>query len=173
MVKSNFPTRQLEDLPSDVVKTTVKSLSDLYQMGKPETDAEVQERIDKYFAFCEASSLRPGIESLALSLCVSRTTLFNWQNGIGCSKERQDIIIKAKLFVSAFLEQIMLNNKVYPGTGIFLLKNWCNYRDAVEIESQNSQSSPAMTQAEIQSIAKSVSLMPDRDIAEIVADLPD
>lgn len=153
MAKSNFPPGRLEEVPGEVVKETVKSLNDLYQMGKPKSDEEVKERIDKYFEFCENSSIRPGIESLALSLGVTRTTLFNWQRGDGCSRERQELIIKAKGFVSAFIEQVMLNNKVYPATGIFLLKNWCSYRDSVEIEPvQRNLNEPELSKQEIQDI---------------------
>ena len=149
----NYPNGKLDELPSEVVHETVKSLNDLYQMGKPRSDEEVKERIDKYFELCENSSIRPGIESLALSLGVTRTTLFNWQRGEGCSRERQELIIKAKSFVSAFIEQVMLNNKVYPATGIFLLKNWCSYRDSVEIEPvQRNLNEPELSKQEIQDI---------------------
>ena len=34
MAKSNFPPGRLEEVPGEVVKETVKSLNDLYQMGK-------------------------------------------------------------------------------------------------------------------------------------------
>ena len=145
----NYPNGKLDELPGEVVHETVKSLNDLYQMGKPESDEEVKERIDKYFEFCENSSIRPGVESLALSLGVTRTTLFYWQRGEGCSRERQELIIKAKAFISAFIEQIMLNNKVYPATGIFLLKNWCSYRDTVEVEPVQRRNDIPMTQEEI------------------------
>ena len=36
--------------------------------NEPKTDEEVEERINEYFSFCERSSIRPGIESLCLSL---------------------------------------------------------------------------------------------------------
>lgn len=148
----NYPNGKLDELPSEIVHETVKSLNDLYQMGKPESDEAVSERIDKYFELCEKSSLRPGIESLALSLGVTRTTLLNWQRGDGCSRERQELIIKAKSFVSAFIEQIMLNNKIYPATGIFLLKNWFGYKDTVEIEPAQHRNQEIMSVREIQEI---------------------
>lgn len=150
MGKNNYPTGKLDEVPAEFTHETIQSLNELYCMGKPESDGEVKDRINKYFEFCENSSIRPGVESLSLSLGVSRQTLHNWQNGIGCSRERQDLIIKAKGFISAFIEQVMLNNKIFPVTGIFLLKNWCSYRDSLEIEtSVESRQLPEQAAADI------------------------
>lgn len=147
----NYPNGRLDELPGETVTEIIKSLSDLYQMGKPKTDAEVRDRIDKYFQFCEDSSIRPGIESLALSLSVTRATLFNWQRGEGCSRERQELIIKAKSYISAFIEQAMLNNRINPATSIFLLKNWCGYRDQIDVNNsvEGDKPEPRSTAADI------------------------
>ena len=133
---NNFQTGQLNEVPAEFMKSTVVSLRQLYDKGKPETDKEVEERIDEYFQFCEDSSIRPGIESLSVALSVTRTTLWNWEQGIGCSTRRQELISKAKAFITAFLEQLMLSNKIYPGSGCFFFKNWAGYRDAVSVEAQ-------------------------------------
>lgn len=133
--KSNFPQMQLEEMDKPAVQQMVTDLRQLYDMGKPETDEEMKQRIDSYFRFCQDSSLRPGIESLCLSLHISRTTLFNWSHGIGCSKQRQELAECAKGFISSFLEQACLSGRISPPTGIFLLKNWCSYRDAYSFES--------------------------------------
>lgn len=90
--KSNYPSEQVNDLDPDFVAETVKSLRELNDLGKPETDEEVKARIDQYFEFCQDTGNRPGIESLCLALHISRTTLFNWASGTGCSTERQEII---------------------------------------------------------------------------------
>lgn len=134
MQKNNYPGQQLSDLPDDFVQETVKSLKQLNDMGRPETDAEVQERIDQYFQFCEDSGCRPGIESICLSLHISRTTLFNWAHGIGCSQERQEIAERAKSFIGAFLEQSVLRGKISPPSGIFIMKNWLGYKDTISFE---------------------------------------
>ena len=39
MQKNNYPGQQLSDLPDDFVQETVKSLKQLNDMGRPETDA--------------------------------------------------------------------------------------------------------------------------------------
>lgn len=175
MGKNNYPTGKLDEVPAEFTHETIQSLNDLYGMGKPENDEEVKERIDKYFEFCENSSIRPGVESLGLALSVSRQTLLNWQNGVGCSKERQDLIIKAKGFISAFIEQIMLSNRVYPATGIFLLKNWCGYRDTVEVEPVQQQDREIMSRQAIQDIlARHQGKKPEKpSYQELLDSLPD
>lgn len=134
MAKNNYPQAGLDELEPVAVQQIVSSLKELHDLGRPKTDEETKQRIDDYFAFCEQSCLRPGIESLCLSLHISRTTLFRWNNGEDCSEYKQELIQSAKSFIGAFLEQAMLGGKISPPSGIFLMKNWLSYKDAISIE---------------------------------------
>lgn len=134
MAKNHYPQGQLDDIEPSTVQEIVTSLKQLHDRGKPRTDAEIEQRIDDYFSFCQNSSIRPGIESLCMSLHISRTTLFNWCNGIGCSQVCQEYIQSAKSFVGAYIEQAMLGGKISPPSGIFLAKNWLGYKDSISIE---------------------------------------
>lgn len=125
---------QLTEMNPEKVRAIIHSLRELYDMGKPETNEELRERIDDFFEFCERTSVRPGIQSLCTSLHISRMTLFRWSNGEDCDRERQEIINMAKSFIDSFLEQVTLSGQVSPPVGIFLLKNWCSYKDTVSIE---------------------------------------
>lgn len=132
--KNNFPSGKLDEIEKPAVKQMVMNLRQLYDMGQPKTDAEVDQRVDSFFALCERTSLRPGIESLCLSLHITRQTLFRWAHGDGCSQYRQETIQCAKSFVSAYIEQAALSGYLNPATTIFLLKNWCSYRGAYSFE---------------------------------------
>ena len=153
MAKSNFPTNGLNEISAEFAHETIKSLNDLYNLGRPENDDDVEQRIDEYFNFCEQSSIRPGVESLGLALSVSRTAIWNWEHGIDCSARRQQLIVKAKAFITAYLEQAMLSNKIYPGSAIFMLKNWAGYKDSVEIEPVQQQDRELISRQVIQDIA--------------------
>ncbi len=131
------PQGQLVEMNPEKVRATIHSLRELYDMGKPQTNKELKERIDMFFDFCERSSLRPGIEVFCQALHISRTTLFRWSKGIDCDKERQEIIETAKGFINAFLEQVTMSGQISVPTGIFLLKNWCGYKDLVSVEQQS------------------------------------
>ena len=134
MGRNSYPQGQIDDMEPSTVQELVTSLKQLHDKGKPETDEEIKQRIDEYFLFCQQSSIRPGIESLCMALHISRTTLFNWNNGTGCSEMCQELIQSAKAFIGAFIEQAMLGGKISPPSGIFLMKNWLSYKDAISIE---------------------------------------
>lgn len=134
MAKKSFPQGQIDDLEPTAVQEIVSSLKQLHDRGKPTTDEEIKQRIDEYFLFCQQSSLRPGIESLCMALHISRTTLFNWNNGTNCSQKCQEYIQSAKAFIGAFIEQAMLGGRISPPSGIFLMKNWLSYKDSISIE---------------------------------------
>lgn len=141
MAKNNYPQGKLDNIEPETKQTIISSLRELHEMGKPQNDNEVKERIDQYFMFCEKSSMRPGVESLSLSLHITRTTLFNWSKGIGCTPQCQEYIESAKGFIAAFIEQALLSGKINPASGIFIMKNWLNYKDTVSLEDNIPQTS--------------------------------
>lgn len=134
MGKSNYPQSQLDEIEPTKTQEIVTSLKQLHDLGRPETDEEVKNRIDQYFQFCEHSSLRPGVESLCLSLHIVRQTLNNWANGQGCSEERQRIAQTARGFLAAYLEQVTMQGKLNPASSCFMFKNWFNYHDNAIME---------------------------------------
>ena len=121
---NNFPQAGLEKIDPKTVQAITMSLVDLYNKGKPKTDNEVRQRVNEYFEYCQASSLRPGVETLRTALHVSRSTLYEWSQGRNCSKS----------IIDSFLEQAMLSGKVNPATGIFYCKNWLGYHDSISLE---------------------------------------
>ena len=134
MGKQQFPQQQIDELEPDFVSNVVESLRELNDLGKPITDEELGNRINEYFKFCQRTGNRPGIETLCFALHISRTTLFNWNAGLGCSENRRELINRAKGFIAAFMEQAMTRGKISPPSGIFLMKNWLNYKDTVSFE---------------------------------------
>lgn len=158
---NNTPQRVLEAIPPAAVTEMVNSLIELRNLGKPKTDAEVAERCDQYFRFCANSSLRPGIEGLALSLGVDRVTIWRWSQGIGCSQERAEIVAAARQAVITYIEAAQLSGKLNPVSSIFLLKNWANYTDRVEVTPTAPQTTDFMMSQE--EIAKRIPIYNDRD----------
>ena len=145
------PQGQLTEMNPVKVKAIIHRLRELYDMGKPETNSELKQRIDMFFQFCEDSNIRPGVQALCTALHIGRTTLFRWSNGEDCDRERQEIISMAKSFIDSFLEQVTLSGQVSPPVGIFLLKNWCSYKDTVSIEESipNKEEKHVLTAAEL------------------------
>ena len=120
----------------------VRTLTELHDLGKVKNDKDLQERIDEYFKLCAYGNIRPGIESMACALGVSRTTVFNWINGIKCTDKRCEIMQRAKSVIDATLEQMSLNGLISPPTGIFLMKNWLGYADSYELSTNKVEQMP-------------------------------
>lgn len=131
---SNYPANQLNNLPAGTCSETISCLRDLADRGRPQNIAELKQRIDDYFQFCADKDMRIGVESLSLSLGVSRVTFWNWCNNNGCSDEWSEVCQKAKQFVLTFLEQMSLSGRLNPATSIFLMKNWAGYKDTISFD---------------------------------------
>lgn len=137
---SNYPfasvDRQLTG--SEQTGLMIRNLRQLGNCGKPETDAELIDRIDGYFDFCEKNNLRPGIEGLALSLGVTRQTFWHWCKGHG---SKSDVWIeecqRARATITAFYEQIFSKGMISPPSGIFILKNVAGWKDVISFEEQS------------------------------------
>lgn len=96
-------------------------------------DAEqIRNRIDWYFDKCTQYDMKPGIESLALALHVNRSTLYRWSAGQW--EGRKDImpdIKDAYQIITATMEDYMMNGKINPVAGIFLMSNNMGYQQKV------------------------------------------
>lgn len=134
MGKRGYPQQSLETIEPNAIQEIVSNLKELHGRGRPKNDIELQQRIDEYFAFCQQSSLRPGIEGLCLSLSISRQTLYRWASGKNCSQACTEMIQTAKSFIASFIEQCVLGGKINPASGIFLMKNWFDYKDTLSFE---------------------------------------
>ena len=165
MSKQNFPQQQINTLVENnptFVRDTVNSLLELRSKGKPQNVEELQTRIDDYFRFCADSGYRPAIESLALSLGVSRITFWQWRNG-SRGDAWQEICESATQLVITFLESCVMAGKINPASGIFLLKNIAGYSDCQTLEFKKSD-----TRRDVQmSIEDIASRLPVEDIERL------
>lgn len=134
MARGVAPQTELENIEPTKSRLIMESLLDLNDLGKPKTCEELKDRISRYFAYCEKSSLRPGVESLAYAVGVSRITIYQWSLGNGCDKDWQAVILNAKALIAAYLEQAALSGQINPATAIFLMKGWLGYSDTVSLE---------------------------------------
>ena len=134
----NYPNAELKKLNGeDYTGLTVDNLMQLADLGPVRTDEELRQRIDTYFQFCADRNFRPGIETLCLSIGVSRQGFWNWCNNINTqtkSPEWVELCQRARQLIISFLEVASINGRINPATSIFLLKNWANYSDTTKYE---------------------------------------
>ena len=113
---------------------------DLKLLSLPQIDMnnpkEMEQRITDYFSICSEDDIKPTVESFALSLGISRFTLFDIMNGRNKSRITNHAAIlsmkKAYDMISSYYAHMMNNGRINPIAGIFLMKNNYGYKDTTE-----------------------------------------
>lgn len=122
---------------------------------------DLQNKIDKYFKYCDANNKPYTITGLALALDTNRTTLLDWENREKSSLSLEDNILlsntirKAKLKIENYAEEQLFTSKTVAGV-IFNLKNNWGYVDKQEIVAstkQDNQILQQMDQKELERLA--------------------
>ena len=96
---------------------------------KYNTDKQILDIADVFFANCDAKSEPYTITGLALALDTDRKTLMAWEN----SDRLCNTIKKIKSKVEEYVERRVAMGKIPPAVGIFMLKNF-GWTDKQEID---------------------------------------
>ena len=120
--------------PEKEVKDVMTRLSDLYSWPPINTkdDDEIEQRIDEYLNWCVTNQTRPSMEGVAVATGLNRTTIWRWGEGLYGSKRQQEIIQKAKAFITMVWTDLAVNAKVLPATWIFYMKNYGGMKDQID-----------------------------------------
>lgn len=94
---------------------------------------QVKNRIGEYFNYCMNNDRRPQIIGLCNWLGIHRDTLNTWVRGEVRSTTHTDIVKKAYDVIEEMWTDYMQYGKISPPTGIFLAKNWFNYKDVADV----------------------------------------
>ncbi len=92
----------------------------------------LQSRITEYFNLCADEDMKPSVPGLALSLRITRQTLWRWSQETE-KPERSDTIKRAYCVLDLLMDAYMQNGKINPVSGIFLMKNNHGYTDKQEL----------------------------------------
>lgn len=94
---------------------------------------QVKERIGQYFRHCVENDRKPQIVGMCNWLGISRQALNEWRNGVTRSSTHGDIVKRACAMIEEMWADFMLNGKINPASGIFLSKNWFDYKDVADV----------------------------------------
>lgn len=94
---------------------------------------QVENRIGQYFQYCIDNDRKPQIVGMCNWLGISRQTLNEWVNGVTRAATHGDIIKKAYSLIEEMWMDNMQNGRTNPAAGIFLAKNWFNYKDVADV----------------------------------------
>jgi hypothetical protein len=101
---SNWPTAQQPDIKPEKLAEQVRVMEKIRELPKINFSdpVEIEERIKFFFNFCTENDLRPTVELMALSIGVSRVSLWKWEQE---GSTRGEIIRGAKQVLAALMEQ--------------------------------------------------------------------
>ena len=132
--RTDFMTPHTE--PGDIARMLTQAVT-ISKWPEIDTDdpQQVSERIDQYHMFCIQNDIKPDMPGLALSLGVTRKTLWAWENGVDSNKSVavRNVIKKGREINEIMMTQMMANGKINPIAGIFFLKNSHDYADKSEV----------------------------------------
>lgn len=94
---------------------------------------QVQNRIGEYFEYCIKNDRRPQIVGMCNWLGISRQALNEWENGVTRAATHGDIVKRARCLIEEMWADMMMTGKINPASGIFLSKNWFNYKDVADV----------------------------------------
>ena len=97
------------------------------------SDDECAERLDDFFKVLAETGELPTVEKMCLALGTIRSTVWNWENGIGCSPARQQMIKKAKEMLAAMDAELVSRRKIPETTYIFRSKNYHGLKDQTDV----------------------------------------
>lgn len=92
-------------------------------------DDECADRLTEFFDRLAETGEIPTVEKMCLALGTVRTTLWNWENGQGCSSVRMNMIKKAKEILAALDAELVSRGKIPQITYIFRAKNFYQMSD--------------------------------------------
>ena len=131
--KENFPNVIPSDTKAEDIKRIMKDCLMFYDKPLVSSDEECRERLEWFFDTCGETGQLPTIEKMIMALGATKSTVWNWENGMGCSAERMNIIKKAKEFIASFESAMVTEGKINPVVYIFRAKNYFGMKDQQDI----------------------------------------
>lgn len=141
--KNNFGVSNKTALAKDsaLVGKLVKEVYVAYKQPKVKSNAELAERLDKYFKYCAENNIVPTVEEMCLYTGYSVQAVWDWEKGRRrpfddgeLNITTAEIIKNAKSFMRAFDAKLVQAGKLNPVTYIFRAKNYYGMTDKQEVE---------------------------------------
>ena len=130
--KENFPS-VISGAKAEDISRCMGNCMMFYDRPIVKSDEECRERLYEFFDTCQKTGQLPTVEKMVMALGTIKQTVWNWENGIGCSSVRMDLIKKAKGFIASFESEMVTEGKINPVVYIFRAKNYFGMKDQQEV----------------------------------------
>ena len=118
---------------SEDIKEITSNILHWYGKKIVKDDDECAERLNEYFERINQTGEIPTVEKMCLALGTVRQVVWQWENGMGCSQARADMIKKAKEILAAMDAELVSRGKIPQVTYIFRAKNFFGLRDQTDL----------------------------------------
>lgn len=130
--KENFPS-VISGAKAEDISRCMANCMMFYDRPLVKSDDECRQRLYDFFDTCQKTGQLPTVEKMVMALGTIKQTVWNWENGIGCSSVRMDLIKKAKGFIASFESEMVTEGKINPVVYIFRAKNYFGMKDQQEV----------------------------------------
>ena len=128
----NFPS-VITGAKSEDISRCIRNCMTFYGLPIVKDDEECRQRLEWFFDTCGQTGQLPTVEKMVMCLGTIKQTVWNWEQGIGCSHVRMDLIKKAKEFIASFESEMVTEGKINPVVYIFRAKNYFGMKDQQDV----------------------------------------
>lgn len=126
---------QQKELPMGKAAKYAAFIAEIVSWGEVDRSniEELEERFQKYLAWCAANDMKVGNQMCYLALGIDRDTVYDWSHGRSRSIAHSDFIKKVQKVCAGYREALMQDGQINPVTGLFWQKNYDGLKDQQEV----------------------------------------
>lgn len=128
----NFPS-VIAGAKSEDISRCLRNCLMFYDKPIVKSDDECRQRLYDFFDTCEQTGQLPTVEKMIMALGAVKSTVWEWEQGNGCSSVRTNLIKKAKEFIASFESEMVTEGKINPVVYIFRAKNYFGMKDQQDV----------------------------------------
>lgn len=130
--KENFPS-VIAGAKSEDIKRVMGNCLRWYGRTIVKDDEEARQRLYDFFIQCQENGELPIVEKMCMALGTVKQVVWQWEQGMGCSSTRTDLIKKGKEFIATFESEMVSEGKINPVVYIFRAKNFFGMKDVQDV----------------------------------------
>lgn len=155
--KSASISDNIDAAPGDIGRAVMESFQ-YFNLPIVSSDDECADRLNRYFSDCSRMDQLPTVEDMSLALGTTRKTVWEWENGNGCSVARSNMIKKAKQILAGIDAKLVSSGKIPQVVYIFRAKNFFDMSDQQQITIEAKQ---AISDQDAETVAAKYAELPD------------
>lgn len=123
----------IANIPESDMSRIIRESFQYFNRTLVKSDEECAERLNDYFKQCNEEGQMPTVEDMALALGTTRQSIWEWENGQSCSRDRTYMVKKAKAIIAGIDAKLASEGKIPQVVYIFRAKNFYGMKDQQDV----------------------------------------